>query len=292
MTSNRYSYDDAVSRNIGWVTLAEQDRLRQSRVAIAGLGGVGGAYLLTLARLGVGAFSIADFDRFDIVNFNRQVGASVSSIGRPKLDVMLEMVRDINPQADVRVFPDGLKLDNIDLFLADADVYLDGLDFFAFAARQAVFAACAERRIPAVTAAPLGMGAALLNFLPGRMTFEQYFGWADLPDDEKALRFLVGLSPWAVHAGYLVDRSRVDLGARRGPSTMIACQLCAGITAAEVLKILLQRGDVLCAPRSLQFDAYRNKLVSAWRPGGHRNPLQRLAMAIARRQFGRLKAAP
>ncbi len=292
MTSNPYSYDDAVSRNIGWVTLAEQDRIRQARVAIAGLGGVGGAYLLTLARLGVGAFSIADFDRFDIVNFNRQVGASVSSIGRPKLDVLLEMVRDINPQADVRVFPEGLKPDNIELFLADADVYLDGLDFFAFAARQAVFAACAERHIPAVTAAPLGMGAALLNFLPEKMTFEQYFGWADLPDDEKALRFLVGLSPWAVHAGYLVDRSRVDLGARRGPSTMIACQLCAGITATEVLKILLQRGAVLCAPRSLQFDAYRNKLVSAWRPGGHRNPLQRLALAIARRQFGRLKAAP
>lgn len=291
MKRNSFSYDEAFSRNIGWVTLAEQARLQHVRVAIAGLGGVGGAHLLTLARLGVGAFSIADFDHFDIANFNRQVGATVSSIGRPKLDVMVEMVRDINPQADVRVFPGGLQLDNIGAFLADADVYLDGLDFFAFAARQAVFAACADRRIPAVTVAPLGMGAALLSFLPGKMTFEQYFGWADLPDNEKALRFLVGLSPWAVHAGYLVDRSRVDLGARRGPSTMIACQLCAGIAAAEVLKIIVQRGDVLCAPRSQQFDAYRNKLVTAWRPGGHRNPLQRLAMIIARRQFGRLNEA-
>lgn len=291
MTTSNFSYDDAFSRNIGWVTLAEQSKLRQARVAIAGLGGVGGTYLLTLARLGVGAFSIADFDRFDIANFNRQVGASMSSIGRPKLEVMLELVRDINPQADIKVFPDGLKPDNIDDFLIGADVYLDGLDFFAFAARQSVFAACDRRRIPAVTVAPLGMGAALLSFLPGEMTFEQYFGWADLPDDEKALRFLVGLSPWAVHSGYLVDPTRVDLVARRGPSTMIACQLCAGIAAAEVLKIILHRGRVVCAPRSLQFDAYRNKLVSAWRPGGHRHPLQRLAMAIARRQFGKLKGA-
>ena len=61
-----YSYDEAFSRNLGWVTDAEQQRLRRSRVCIAGLGGVGGIYLLTLARLGIGAFSVADFDRFSL----------------------------------------------------------------------------------------------------------------------------------------------------------------------------------------------------------------------------------
>ena len=65
----------AFSRNIGWVTEAEQTSLRQARVAIAGLGGVGGAHLLTLARLGVGRFNISDFDRFEQHNYNRQVGA-------------------------------------------------------------------------------------------------------------------------------------------------------------------------------------------------------------------------
>ncbi|HSG22550.1 MAG TPA: ThiF family adenylyltransferase, partial [Azonexus sp.] len=68
-----FNYDEAFSRNIGWVTEAEQQRLRQSRVAIGGLGGVGGVHLLTLARLGIGRFTIADFDVFDVVNFNRQV---------------------------------------------------------------------------------------------------------------------------------------------------------------------------------------------------------------------------
>jgi tRNA A37 threonylcarbamoyladenosine dehydratase len=57
-----FSYEEAFSRNLGWVTSAEQERLRDARVCIAGLGGVGGIYLLTLARLGVGRFSIADFD--------------------------------------------------------------------------------------------------------------------------------------------------------------------------------------------------------------------------------------
>jgi molybdopterin/thiamine biosynthesis adenylyltransferase len=291
MSSGKFTYDVAFSRNIGWVTETEQGRLRNSHIAIAGMGGVGGVHLLTLARLGVGSFAIADFDRFDVVNFNRQVGAAVSTLGRSKAEVLREMVLDINPEAEVRVFGHGLTPDNLAEFLSGADVYLDGLDFFAFDIRQRVFASCAGSGIPAVTVAPLGMGAALLNFLPGQMSFEDYFGWGDLPDSEKALRFVVGLSPAAPHIRYLVDRSRVNLAEHRGPSTMIACQLCAGVAAAEVLKIVLGRGDVVCAPRSVQFDAYRNKMVTAWRPGGHRNPLQRLALAIARRQLGKFQSA-
>lgn len=80
-----FDYAAAFSRNIGWVTEAEQQALRGKRVAIAGMGGVGGVHLLTLARLGIGAFNIADFDDFDIVNFNRQAGALVSTLGRPKV---------------------------------------------------------------------------------------------------------------------------------------------------------------------------------------------------------------
>ena len=80
-----FDYQSAFSRNIGWVTEAEQARLQNTQVAIGGLGGVGGVHLLTLARLGVGKFSIADFDVFDIVNFNRQVGALVSTIGQSKI---------------------------------------------------------------------------------------------------------------------------------------------------------------------------------------------------------------
>lgn len=74
-----------------------------------------------------------------------------------------------------------------------------------------IFAACHSRGIPAVTVAPIGMGAALLNFMPGGMTFEDYFGWADAPDDEKALRFLVGLAPAHLHLRYLADPESVSL---------------------------------------------------------------------------------
>ena len=281
-----FDYDRAFSRNIGWVTEEEQRRLRGMRVAIAGMGGVGGFHLLTLARLGVGKFHIADLDVFEVENFNRQIGATMSTLGQPKVDVLAAMARDINPDMDVTLFPQGVSAENLDDFFRDVDLYVDGLDFFAFEAREQVFAYCARHNIPALTVAPLGISAALLNFLPGGMTFEDYFQVAGLPDMEKAIRFLVGLAPALLHRHYLADPSRVNLQERRGPSTIMACQLCAGVAASEAVKILLGRGKVWSAPHGIQYDGYRNKFAHTWRPGGNSNPINRLAIAIAKRQLG------
>ena len=281
-----FLYDEAFSRNIGWLTAPEQDRLRRLRVAIAGLGGVGGAHLLTLCRLGMGKFHLADFDTFDLVNFNRQAGAAVSTLGQSKLDVMTRQALEINPELEIEGFSQGVTSENLDAFLDGVDLYVDGLDFFAFEARQQVFAACAKKGIPAVTAAPLGMGTAVLNFLPGGMSFSDYFCLDDSPEAEKPLRFLMGLAPARLQIGYLVDPSTVDLANQRGPSTIMACQLCAGVAATEALKILLGRGPVRAAPRGYHFDAYRNKLAHTWRPGGNRNPLQRVLIALAKRKLG------
>ena len=281
--TDTFSYSQAFSRNIGWVTKEEQEILRNKRVAIAGMGGVGSNEFLTLVRLGVGKFHIADFDKFDIVNFNRQVGATMSGMGKPKTEVLVNMAKDINPDLDIKTFPEGIDRNNLSEFLSGVDLYVDGLDFFVFSIRQQTFAACAQFGIPATTVAPLGMGAALLNFLPGKMTFEEYFQWGNLPDEDKALRFLVGLAPARLHGPYLVDLSAVNFAEQRGPSTFMACQLCAGIAATEALKILLNRGKVLAAPHGLHFDAYRNKIAHTWRPGGNSNPLQRLAIMIGKR---------
>jgi molybdopterin/thiamine biosynthesis adenylyltransferase len=208
-------------------------------------------------------------------------------VGQPKAEVLARMARDINPEIDIKIFDEGVNQGNLKDFLAGVDLYVDALDFFAFDARQQTFAACAELGIPATTAAPLGMGAALLNFLPGQMTFEEYFQWGNLPELDKAIRFVVGLAPAGLHRPYLVLPEAVNFAERRGPSTFMACQLCAGIVATEALKILLGRGKVLSAPHGVQFDAYRNKLAHTWRPGGNGNPLHRLMIAVAKRQMTR-----
>jgi len=127
----------------------------------------------------------------------------------------------------------------------------------------------------------------MLNFLPGRMSFEEYFQFEGASDPEKALRFLLGVAPAMLHRRYLVDASRVNFAQQYGPSTSIACELCAGVAATQVLKILLGRGKVLAAPRGMHFDAYTHRLVKTFRRRGNKSLYQRVILAIARRQFRR-----
>jgi len=277
-----FDYDRAFSRNIGWVTESEQAKLKKSRIAIAGLGGVGGAYLLTLARLGISQFNIADFDNFDVHNLNRQAGAFMPDMGQPKIDTIARMARGINPEIDLRLFSQGVKSENVDEFLRDVDVYVDGLDFFALAARRMVFAKCREKGIPALTAAPLGMGTAFLYFRPDGMSFEQYFKVEGHASQEQYARFIAGLSPAMVQRDYLVAPEAVNFQEKRGPSTIMACDLCAGVIGSSVLKLLLGRGTLKAAPWGMQFDAYHQKLKLTWRPFGNSNPLQQLLLKFIR----------
>lgn len=279
-----FDYNKAFSRNIGWVTEEEQDTLSKKKVALAGAGGVGSEHIVTLSRLGVQNFNISDFDEFEVHNFNRQAGAFMSTIDRPKCEVMKEIALDINPQSNVTEFPEGIFAHNVDEFLEGVDLYVDSLDFFALGARKLVFQKCYEKGIPVITAAPIGMGTAFLCFMPGKMSYEEYFRFEDCEtEDEQLVKFLIGLSPSMMHTKYLVVPERADFKAKKGPSTPMGVKFCGGIASTYALKILLGRGELVCAPYGLHFDGYNNKMKKTWRPGGNRNPLQRIAFKIAKK---------
>ena len=281
-TTSPFNYDKAFSRNIGWVTQDEQARLRSARIAIAGLGGVGGAHLLTLARLGIARFVISDFDEFDLHNMNRQAGAFMPHMGQSKISTLARMASDINPEIELRQFPEGVKPDNVDDFLDGVDVYVDGLDFFALPARRMVFAKCREKGIPVLTAAPLGLGVAFLYFSPTGMSAEDYFKWEGHAVQEQYARFIAGLSPAMMQRNYLVAPEAVNFQEKRGPSTVMACDMCAGVMGASVMKLLLGRGALRAAPWGMHFDVYHQKLRFTWRPFGNSNPLQQLLLMFIR----------
>jgi len=283
--NHAFDYHLAFSRNIGWFTEEEQQILRSKRVAIAGLGGVGGSHLITLVRLGITKFNLSDFDKFSCENTNRQTGANVNSYDKNKLATMVDMAKAINPDIDITLFPEGINAENTADFLENVDCYVDSLDFFAIEARRLVFKLCAEKSIPATTAAPIGLGTAYLNFLPGKMTFEQYFGLDGFSEDEQYLKFFLGLTPAALQKSYLVDPSKLDLANKKGPSTIVGCQLAAGVTAAQVAKIFLKRGKVINVPWGLHFDPYTNQYKKTWRPGGYKNPIQKLAFNRGKKVF-------
>lgn len=276
--------EEAFSRNIGILTPEEQEKLLNSRVAIAGIGGVGGVHLITLVRQGVGRFNLADFDSFEAANVNRQYGARIPDFGRHKLEVMVEEALRINPHLEIKPFPQGITYENIDAFLEGVDVVLDGLDFFNFDMRQHLFNRSREKGIYVITAAPLGFSSAVLVFSPakGAMTFDQYFDIREgMTREEKLLSFGLGVAPGGTHLKYL-DFGAIDLSAGSGPSSIIACQLCSSMASMEALRILLDRGPVKTVPRYFQFDPYLGKFRSGRLVLGNRNPVQRAKKAFVK----------
>jgi molybdopterin/thiamine biosynthesis adenylyltransferase len=203
-------------------------------------------------------------------------------LGQPKVEVLTRLALDVNPEIDLQPFGSGVTADNVGAFLHNVDLYVDGIDFFAIEARRMVFAACRERGIPALTAAPLGMGVSLLYFDPNGISFEDYFRLEGHNTQEQYARFIAGLSPAMLQRRYLVAPAAVNFEERRGPSTMMACDLCAGVMGTAALKVLLRRGSLKAAPWAMQFDAYRQKLSFTWRPFGNANPLQKLLLMLIR----------
>ena len=105
------------------------EKLAHSRVAVFGIGGVGGYVCEALVRSGVGAFDLIDDDKVCLTNLNRQIIATRSTIGKYKTDVMMERMKDINPDVEVQVHKCFFLPENADSFpFADYDYVVDAVD--------------------------------------------------------------------------------------------------------------------------------------------------------------------
>lgn len=280
-----FDYTAAFSRNIGIYSDFEQSLLRTKRIAIPGCGGVGGIHALCLARSGISNFNIADFDAFELPNFNRQYGAKVSTLNQEKTGVIAREIQDINPTADVRSWKKGIDATNIAEFLHGVDVVVDSLDFFAFEARRVLYAEARRRRIPVVTAGPMGMSCALLVFTADGMSFDDYFDIQVRDSDlTKAIKFAMGLAPRGLHLKY-IDSTYVDLEAHKGPSTAASVTLCAAVATTEAIRLLLGRRGVRAVPHYAQFDPYLHQYKQGYLWLGNRNPWQKIKAAVAKQLF-------
>ncbi len=269
-------YKEAFNRNIGLLTEEEQKRLRDYKIGIVGMGGVGGFHLLTLLRLGIGEFHIADMDTYETANLQRQCGAYLDTLGQNKAEVMKKVALSINPHLYIKSFPEGVSKNNIDEFLSEVDILVDGIDFFSIEERRLIFSEAKKRGIFAITAGPLGFGSALLIFSPKGMSFDEYF---DLNDKmtymEKIIAFGVGLAPAGIHLEYF-NLNSVDVSNKHGPSLVTACSLCSVLVATEVINILLKKKTQAIVPYYFQFDPYMRKAKQGYLRWGNRNPVQKL----------------
>lgn len=130
-------------------------KLAHARIAVFGVGGVGGYVCEALVRSGVGAFDIIDNDVVSVTNINRQIIALQSTVGRYKVDVMAERMRDINPDADVRVHKCFVLPDNInELPFEDFDYIVDCID--TVTAKLALIAHAKALNIPIISSMGTG----------------------------------------------------------------------------------------------------------------------------------------
>lgn len=105
------------------------ERLNNTKVAVFGVGGVGGYVVEALARSGVGAFILVDNDLVSMSNINRQIIATVDTVGRPKTEVMKERILSINPYAQVTIYDMFYLPDNADMIdLSVCDYVVDAVD--------------------------------------------------------------------------------------------------------------------------------------------------------------------
>lgn len=272
-------YWDSFIRNIGILTRMDQQRLRDCCVAVAGTGGVGGVYMATLARVGVGRFVISDPDAFDYSNINRQYGASVDTIGKNKALVMKEIVESINPSVQITVFEGGLTEENTDEFLEGTDLVLDSLDVYSFMELLKLYERAREKDLYVLKGIPLGFGATLLVFSPTGMSFCEYFGIdvgrsidvAEVIADTKAAKgfyesFLRGYSPQRIHEKYLGPdvfnpfNDTGDFQFKPFPSFSASVHLCSALVSTEAVLLHLQKRPPVVVPECLQIDLFERTL--------------------------------
>ncbi|QQR64564.1 ThiF family adenylyltransferase [Candidatus Kaiserbacteria bacterium] len=278
MHDTSFNYYEAFSRNIGLLTQKEQEVLRKKTIAIAGMGGVGGVHLISLVRQGFEHFKIADLDIFEEKNMNRQYGARMDTLGQSKVEVMREEAHKINPECTIEVFEEGVTVDNIDTFLAQADLLVDSLDAFAIDARRMSIMKAHTLNIPVISAGPIGFGTAFFIFMPNSPSFDEYFAIHDgMTEKDMTVRFFIGLIPKLLQRSYMKN---TNLDEKRGPSSIGAVNLCAGVVTVNAVKILLNKGTVHAVPYYHQFDLMHDRYVRGKLRFGNRGPIQRLKILL------------
>ena len=126
------------------------ERLSQSRVAVFGIGGVGGYVCEALVRSGVGAIDLIDDDRVCLTNLNQQIIATRKTVGRLKAEVMQERILEINPKVNVQVHACFFLPENADTFsFADYDYVVDAVD--TVSAKLSLVEKCVQAHTPVIS---------------------------------------------------------------------------------------------------------------------------------------------
>ncbi len=141
-----------------------QEKLRHSKVAVVGLGGLGTISSLYLALAGVGHLRLIDQDTVELNNLHRQVLYSINNLRYPKVEVAGDRIRQVNPDVKIEPVPENVREGNIDKLVSGVDCIVDGLDNMR--TRYLLNRASVRHKIPYVFGAAIGIEGNLSVFSP------------------------------------------------------------------------------------------------------------------------------
>jgi molybdopterin-synthase adenylyltransferase len=253
-TGFAFSYDEMIGRNAGWISATEQGLLHDASVFVCGAGGVGGAALQTLARAGVGNLTVADNGVFERSNLNRQLFATLDTVGKLKAAATAEALTRINPTLGVATYG-GEWVEQLDDILPAHQVVINGMDDLA--ASLALYRRARAHGVTVIDAyaSPLPSVTVVRPTDP-RPEERLHFpttrtNWRVLTQDEvDACRMAEALYV-LVHSSsvkHLDPQVAAELlaGTRRRPSFAPVAIATGTLMANEALKFLMHRDTVDC----------------------------------------------
>lgn len=230
-------------RNLGFINQAEHELLQSSTVSIAGTGGDGGELAVVLAQLGVGRFRLADPEVFEVNNLNRQAGASFNTIGRNKAVVISEIIKDINPCAEVVLFTEGVTQENVNDFIKGSNLVIDETEFTHHELGVMIARAARSYNLPVLMTLNIGFGSYTTSFDPSGKTFESYLGLSQSASLEEIAQESVQLSRWVPHIPSYSDINnfkKVALGEVPTPSVSTGVKIGVAEASTQALAHLLK----------------------------------------------------
>ena len=262
------SYDEIYKRNIGLFTAEDQQKLRESVVAIAGVGGVGSYQAVALARQGIGELRIMDPGVFDEPDLNRQYGALMSTIGENKATATTRILKDINPYMEIKSWTKAAESrEEIEEFIKGAAVVIDAIDYAGFGHKQLLHA-CARANGQYILSSPIpGFGATLMVFSPDGMTMEEYY---EAPSDPALYKdFILSmdkLMPAEIIPSVYRDfeQGRIGYISTNGASAQLSGAL-AGLETALMITGKRKKADLVVIPEIIYVDLL-NRSYATYNP--------------------------
>lgn len=265
-------YNESFSRNLGILTVKEQERLAKAVVLVVGAGGIGGNCISTLSRMGIGNFHLVDPDVFELANINRQFGAKFSTQGKYKVDVIRDELEDINPAVKITTWKEKFSEENADEIFDGVDICIDAIDFYSISDHLLFHRLARKKGHFILMGSPVGFSACMQVFDPDGMSLEEFCGISDDVDPmEKQMRYACGIVPRLAHISYYdvsKENANTDFLKGSGPSLASACSLASSLVASEIVIILLNRRNPRAVPHTLQYDPYTFRNEAVYIDGG------------------------